>query len=288
MSQKPPHSLYENTTRQENDLSVKFRPYTSTRFMPHWHEHIELLYFVHGGGTVTLDGRQLTVAAGDLAVANGAVIHSFTASCPTEYYCVHLYHPFVADVSLSSAVLEPLVRQDDEVGACFRALYREYTDGGVGSDMMQKSILYRLMTHLLRNYGTRTEEVDAAARRLMLTRFASVVQYVDRHYKEAISTRRLAEMCYLSEGHFCRFFKAATGKTPLAYINEYRVDRAALLLRRTDSSITEVALATGFPDVNYFSRVFRKVRGMSPSAYRAGGAHTEGEERHPTGNPANF
>ena len=260
---------YERVAPLEKNFPVKFRPYHADRVLPHWHEHIELLYFTSGGGEVMLDGVPYMVKAGDLVVVNSSVIHSFLSGKPAEYYCILIYPDFFADISLGEIAFEPIVEGDREVRECFLALSTEYTSGGIGSDMMQKSLAYRLIAHLSRHHASAgRSESEQETHRLMLSRFTSVMQYVATHYAEPITTRRLAEMCYLSEGHFCRFFKAATGKTLLAYVNEYRIDRAASLLSKTDASITEIALSCGFSDVNYFSRVFRSVRGVSPTAHR--------------------
>lgn len=270
MSNIAPHTLYENVGPQENDFPLKFRTYHSRTFLPHWHEHTELLYFFEGSGTLTLDGHQLAVRAGELAIVNSTEIHTFEAAGErVGYHCVLVAPSFFADTPTGRTTYESIVRDDSEVRACFDLLAREQATGGIGSDMLQKGTLYRLFAHLRRTYAAQT--LQSGERSLMLSRFNSVAQYVAKHYAEPITTRALAEMCYLSEGHFCRFFKAATGQSPLSYVNRYRIDRAALLLRRTDGSITEVALATGFPDVNYFSRTFRKVRGCSPSEYRREG-----------------
>ena len=264
---------YEKVPPLEKNFPVKFRVYRSDHVLPHWHEHIELLYFVSGGGTVMLDGAPHRVAAGDLAVVNSSVIHSFLSSSPAEYYCVLIYPDFLADVATDGLLFLPTVQADATVSDCFSSLFAEYTSGGLGSDMMQKSIAYRLLAYLARHYARVGQgEGERQMHRLMLSRFTSVVQYVAAHYSEPITTRRLAEMCYLSEGHFCRFFKAATGKTPLSYINEYRIERASALLLETDAPITEIALSCGFSDVNYFSRVFRSVRGEAPTEYRRRGA----------------
>lgn len=269
MKPKDVGARYERVAPLEKNFPVKFRPYRSDRVLTHWHEHIELLYFVSGGGTVMLDGTAHPVTAGDLAVVNSGVIHSFAASGCAEYYCVLIYPDFLSDISLGQVLFAPTVRADTTVAECFAALFEEYNAGGLGSDMMQKSIVYRLLAFLSRHHLSEGQsESERQMHSLMLSRFNSVVQYVAAHYGEPITTRRLAEMCYLSEGHFCRFFKAATGKTPLSYINEYRIDRAATLLARTDTPITEIALSVGFSDVNYFARVFRGVRGCSPSAFR--------------------
>jgi len=83
-----------------------------------------------------------------------------------------------------------------------------------------------------------------------------------------IRIRDLAEPLGLSEGHFHRAFRAATGRTPLEEISERRVERAASLLSQTDLSVTEVALDVGLSGPSQLARLFRDVKGTSPSAWR--------------------
>jgi hypothetical protein len=80
----------------------------------------------------------------------------------------------------------------------------------------------------------------------------------------------------LAVGLSCRFFKKMTGRSALAYVNEYRIEKATVLLTKTDEPIGEIAESVGFDDLNYFSRVFKKVKKCSPGEYRK--IHTQGEK----------
>ena len=91
--------------------------------------------------------------------------------------------------------------------------------------------------------------------------------YIHEHFAESISRPDLA--CYLSVGerHLTASFRQETGITPIAYLNRYRIRQARTLLDNGKTSISEVAVLVGFPDINYFGRVFRKEVGLSPTAY---------------------
>lgn len=78
----------------------------------------------------------------------------------------------------------------------------------------------------------------------------------------------LSGLVHLSEGYFCNVFKETMGMTATEYINGLRVKRAADLLTATDMSVTEAALCSGFSDLNYFSRVFKKQMGVTPNSVR--------------------
>lgn len=101
---------------------------------------------------------------------------------------------------------------------------------------------------------------------------AMVRSFVDAHLGEPLGVERLARMAGLSRWHFVRQFTRATGLPPSAYVSGRRIEHAARLLVATDSPVEAVSAVAGFSDANYFAKVFRRAYGVSPTAYRAGGA----------------
>ena len=78
----------------------------------------------------------------------------------------------------------------------------------------------------------------------------------------------LAHRHHFSESHMCRIFKNAVGVTVTEYINGYRTDKAAMLLKNTDESVSNISESVGFDNLNYFDRVFKKYKGLPPKEYR--------------------
>ncbi len=97
-----------------------------------------------------------------------------------------------------------------------------------------------------------------------------VMAHIHQHYAEPITRESLARAVGLSERYLTLCFRAETGLTPVTYLNRYRIKQSRTLLERGDLSITEVALAVGFSDSNYFAHVFRDQVGVSPRAYQRG------------------
>jgi AraC-like DNA-binding protein len=91
---------------------------------------------------------------------------------------------------------------------------------------------------------------------------------IDRCYAEPLDVATLARTALASEAHFNRSFKQAFGETPHRYLQRRRIERAADLLRETDTPVTEVCAAVGFQSLGSFSTAFRDLMGASPSAYR--------------------
>jgi AraC-like DNA-binding protein len=95
-----------------------------------------------------------------------------------------------------------------------------------------------------------------------------VREYVETHLCESIDLAALAGIAGLSLYHFARAFKQSAGVTPHHYLVERRVSRAQEMLARTEMSLSEIALATGFSDQSHFARHFRQTLGMTPGQFR--------------------
>jgi len=91
----------------------------------------------------------------------------------------------------------------------------------------------------------------------------------DARYFEPLGVDDLAAAAGLSRAHFSRQFKRAFGESPHAYLLTRRLERAAALLRTTDNSVAEICLAVGLRGIGSFTTSFKRIYGMTPSAYRA-------------------
>lgn len=92
---------------------------------------------------------------------------------------------------------------------------------------------------------------------------------MDREYARPLGVAELARAALMSPGHFSRQFRAAYGETPYGYLMTRRIERAKLLLRRGDLSITEVCFEVGCSSLGSFSARFTQLVGETPTAYRA-------------------
>lgn len=92
--------------------------------------------------------------------------------------------------------------------------------------------------------------------------------YISKHYSEDISLSDVAEKIHLNPSYLSSLFKQVTGSSFKEYLNRVRIEEAKSLLENTDYSIMEIAVATGYSDQSYFSKVFRKLTGITPKQYR--------------------
>ncbi|WP_300447318.1 helix-turn-helix domain-containing protein [uncultured Oscillibacter sp.] len=93
--------------------------------------------------------------------------------------------------------------------------------------------------------------------------------WVRRHYTEDAALEDAAASMGMSPFYFSRQVKAATGKTFLEFVTDYRIQRAKQRLLSTELPISDIGRAVGYPDSNYFTKVFKRTVGCTPSAYRS-------------------
>lgn len=115
---------------------------------------------------------------------------------------------------------------------------------------------HQLFTPTEKNYDKRVEDIK------------TTLTYIKDNYKEKIYISDLARQVNLNEQYFCRFFKKALGRTPMEYVNEYRIKQTRRLLEETDLPVTDVCLECGYNNLGNFLREFRKNTGTTPLQYR--------------------
>ena len=97
---------------------------------------------------------------------------------------------------------------------------------------------------------------------------AKIGSFIENHYREDISMQDAAAALRYSDAYFCKLFKQCFKVNFSAYLNEFRVKKARQLIRDSRLSLKDVGTAVGYADANYFTRVFKRLTGQTPSEYR--------------------
>ena len=101
---------------------------------------------------------------------------------------------------------------------------------------------------------------------------AEISRFIDAHYREDISMQDAAAALRYSDAYFCKLFKQCFKVNFSAYLNEYRVNKARQLILDPRLSLKDIGAAVGYSDANYFTRVFKRLTGQTPSEYRVAAA----------------
>ncbi|WP_139993128.1 AraC family transcriptional regulator [Paenibacillus paridis] len=252
-------------------------------FPHHFHEHLEFLYFVSGSAIIECGSTIIRASAGDFIVVNSNELHyGVSLSSDLCYYAliadISLLHSqsvdaaetkFITPITQNRLLLQNDIGSNSKVTASMLAIIHELEHREFGYELAIKSELYRLLTLLLRGHVATVLTQDEYAERMKnVERFAPVFQYIEKCYPEELSVALLAGMANLSRFHFSRLFKELSGHTVTEYITMTRLGKADYMLRHTPLTVSEIAAATGFNDIYYFSRTFKKHKKVSPSSLR--------------------
>ena len=131
-----------------------------------------------------------------------------------------------------------------------------------GYEMKCKAELYNVI------YAIQQEFAADYMEKNKLSIINPAVKFIhDNYTKQLISIEELAKICKITPEYFRKIFKYFFGTSPINYVNNLKIQHAKELLSSGEYSVTEAAFNSGFPDTSYFSRIFKKVTGKSPSKY---------------------
>ena len=210
-------------------------------------------------------GDVVTVTAGDIIfVPIGArYVSEWFGEDTARYISMHFIFGTPAAVSreqnfkLQKVTLSDYTTLISDFEAALRGAEEEGAERLAALGALYR-VLSRVLPHL--QTGERTH-IDA--------RIRDAIAYIEEHSPEPITVEALASAAHMSVPRFFPAFKAATGVTPIAYVNHIRVRHAILLLTQSDSdSLEKISDAAGFESAAYFRRVFRAATGKSPKEYR--------------------
>ena len=240
----------------------------------HWHTNLELMRILKGNSTVQLNDRKYEVTKGDVLFINSEVVHSaLPQNC--EYECIVFDPHFVATNSEFEEVIGNIVNHDmfvkefsadEEIKRIINSLFDAMKEGK--NKFIIAGILYTLFGEIIsRNYFDEklyTENENAKN----IYKLKKVLNYIRKTYSQQITLKDMAQVAGVSPKYFCSFFKNMTAKTPVEYLNSYRIEKAAAKLLASDSSVTDIAYSCGFNDLSYFIKVFGEFKGISPKQFR--------------------
>lgn len=249
----------------------------------HWHEHIQFFYFTEGECILYCNSKKINIKANDIIIINSNELHYIESLCDNlAYYVIRIglsflssdqidscQTKFIAPLSQNLILFKNLVRNDKSILNCIDKIIGEYFNKEIGFELAIKAYIYKLIVLLIRGYIEKIfTEKEFNFQVNNLSRFKIILKYMEDNFAQKITISELAAMANVSTYHFCRLFKQITGKSAINYINKLKVDKAACLLSKTDLNITEIGLACGFDDSNYFSRLFKKYKNMSPLEFK--------------------
>lgn len=240
----------------------------------HWHAEYELLRVCSGHFALTVDGCTHEGKAGDVFFISAGALHGgVPKTC--EYECLVFDLAALAGRhAVCRQALLPVLQGRRTVRARLPGalpvapLLDAFTaPQGPAGQMGTVGALYTLLAAIVEEELYEDAAAPAPPAVRQLARFREVLTLIKTRYHEDLDLDDLAGAAGMNPRYFCRWFREMTHKTPVEYLNYYRVECAAEALLLGDKSVTETALDCGFGSLSYFIRVFKKHKGLSPRRY---------------------
>lgn len=215
------------------------------------HMRDSLIMVLEGSFSCTIESQTYQAGKGDICVFPKGV--PFRRRVLKPIRCVYLqFEKFPADLPAGKLILPDPDRTESTL---------RYLAGAVEAESEARIDHYlQDLIYLMNPAHPKSEERDPEVK--------ICTEYIAEHFAQAISLEELGRQAALSKQSLIRKFRCSTGMTPMQYLAATRINESKLLLRDTSLSVSQVAMQSGFENVYYFSNVFRKATGMSPTQYR--------------------
>ncbi|KQZ87784.1 helix-turn-helix domain-containing protein [Pseudomonas sp. Root562] len=223
--------------------------------------------------------KAVEVQAGDFFLTNTNEPYEMrwqTLGCDT-FEVMHLYlglpmieqaaRDVLGEHSVAVTFLDISGARDERISFMLNQLRLELIEQRKPSPLFVHSLAQALTVHLIRRY-LNPHSTTRRSNALQAYKLRRVIDAMNEHLADDFSLAQLARIADLSDYHFSRMFKRATGLSPSQYFIRLRMSRARHLLLETERSIIDVGLEVGYSSPSHFSQVFRREVGVTPSAYR--------------------
>ncbi|MCM3001342.1 AraC family transcriptional regulator [Paenibacillus rhizosphaerae] len=276
----------------ENLHCKMYRMNTLVSLSTHFHDYYQIWYVSKGEFVHTISNRQYRIRQGDLFLVPPFTLHrvqafetegeilgcEFMPSFINERFAdpsgerrffdaEYLRHFSQSDCTPHSQIAFDGVT-DGRIRGLLQDMLGEYEERTPFFEIVLKASLLQLLSIIIRQVNG--ELVKAGFQKIERYRdtMNKVVEYIDRNAHEDIKLEHICAISNMSKPTICRLFKEWTGKTFNRYLVDLRISNALVLLQRPSMSITDVCYATGFNELAYFCRIFKKYTGISPNQFR--------------------
>lgn len=247
----------------------------------HWHESMEMLFFLEGYTDVTVEDKQFCFSSGDIILINSREPHELRSTgslIMAVQIDMNRFDKKITGGMEARFSCNTKLSDNSEGFERLRQLFAEfiqaYASEGRGQEAQAKSVAYAILSILQRFFPA--EPKETAFNQQMLERLAEIIRYINEHYHEPLTLAELAKHEYLSIPYLSSFFRKGMRMTFRDYLNSVRLNEAVSLLMNTDATIEEISDKAGFPNPRTFSRVFLKTYNVLPSIYRLEHGNADG------------
>lgn len=277
-------NYYEDVKRGTDDFPIEFYHLTEShpRYLMelHWHVDFEFIRVLEGNLLLTLNGKTFDMQKGMAAFIPSGLLHSATPLNNCVYDCAvlgqNMYYP-----EACWKRIKEIQKHEREVQSIYDSkhsqmcrhiwnlfdAYIEIDEPGL-YELMVRGALYSCLALALNQYTQSEVPANTPQSIRRINQIKQALEFIENSYTLPLTLDQLAANVGMSRKYFCKFFKEMTQHSPIDYLNHYRIERACDLLRISNKSFIDIAEDTGFHDLSYFIKMFKKYKGITPKQYQ--------------------
>ncbi|AJS59395.1 AraC family transcriptional regulator [Paenibacillus sp. IHBB 10380] len=244
------------------------------------------LYTIRGSATVWLDGSANNVKRSHILHGGKGLCLDIVTEEIFEYYMIlytaNLPLPCRQELVKLMETDNPFQKQysfapHDPISLFnnIKLMDKEWQRADTLEKLHVKTLFYQFVYELLRQY----QQGNNAIKPDLVTQ---AIHYIHEHYREHITLESLVEMLDCNSRQFLRMFKSQKSTSPIDYLIHFRVNKAKELLLSTEFTLKEIADGVGYPDSYYFSRIFKKYEGVSPTSFKENARKMDTSRNNPS------
>lgn len=241
----------------------------------HCHDEIEIYYCMQGETKIIIEEKEYILTEGCLLFVSSLAMHQIIIEDETAAVFVLEFGSQLIGQKfneiLKKTFTKCFIKPDEKISYRnqllnpIQKLYYEFTKKQEGHEYAIRGYLFELYAMIIRYIPMQEQKLKNLNN---YQKIQKVFDLIQNEYFEDVTLKQAAEYIGYHPTAFCRYFKEITGTTFHDYLNSYRINIAMRLLEQKVHSVNEIAVMIGIPDSKNFTRVFKKIVGMTPTEYK--------------------
>ncbi|NMO97823.1 AraC family transcriptional regulator [Paenibacillus lemnae] len=240
---------------------------------PQIHGFCEIIYIAEGSGEFNIGGKTYELHQGDAAIYNPGVTHEERSRSTDNFkvvYCglEHLYIEGIPQGMLLPPHIEPVISCDSYAGkveSYLSEILQECESQVLGYETICSNLLMSLITVIYRIIDAKSQYQSYKGIHEIALR---TKHFIDKNYTQSFTLKDIADTLYVSPHYMSHLFKKELGHSPINYMISRRIEEAKRILCETDRPVHEIASQVGYTNEKYFSMLFKKMTGITPTRHR--------------------
>lgn len=242
-------------------------------------DHHELILITGGNGNMIIENKKYQAKEGMIFYICPEILQSIESDIKNPLYFISVHFSYINvlfsdnkwDIKNEVKILPlssmKLVKDCYQINYIFRKLINSWEEKMPGYELITRAMLQQLIFELYQNEKRENHNYSVSLK------VENIIKYMHKNIASKLTLTELSARAQLSPAYLSKIFKDNTGYSLIIFFNKMKIDKAKELIIEGNKKIKDVAYEVGFSDEFYFSRIFKKIEGISPAEFYRKNVH---------------